>query len=273
LQDAIIYFHEALKLKPENLETCINLAGIYLRKRDENNAIKYYEQVLKINPHNEEAKYLIAALKSENLSIAPTQYVQHLFDNYANHFDQHLQLLKYKVPEEIYNEIIKILGKEIKNLVILDFGCGTGLAGEKFSLHADKIIGIDLSERMLEIAKQKNIYDELKMGNENDIINYPHIDLIIAADTFVYIGDLDKMFANCRKILKLGGLLAFTTEQTDHYPYLLQKTARFAHSISYLNELSIKNNFTILINKNIIARTNEGNEVKCNLFIVKILTH
>ena len=270
-QDAIIYFNEALKLDSENHETCINLAAIYLKLEDYVNAIKYYEKVLAIDPYNKETQYLLAALtKKSNPITAPSEYIQHLFDNYAEHFDQHLEILEYKAPQLLYDATIKTC-RDIKNWNILDLGCGTGLCGEKFKSLANKLIGIDLSPKMIEIAKQKNVYNQLQVGDiASKMLDYNNIDLIIASDTLVYIGDLHQIFMNCSKILKPNGWFVFTIEPTDIYPYLLQKTARFAHCEKYIEELSIKNNFTIALHNKITARKQKGINVIQDIFIIKI---
>lgn len=271
-KDAILYFNEALKLAPENRETCNNLAAIYIKLEDYPNAIKYYEKVLITDPNNQEAKYLIAALTGQNVVSAPPEYIQHLFDNYAERFDQHLEMLKYNVPQLLYDAIIKTCGNDIKNWSILDLGCGTGLSGEKFHFLADKLIGIDLSPNMVEIAKQKNVYNELYIDDiECKILDFHKIDLILAADTLVYIGDLNQIFANCSKALKTNGWFAFTIEQTDSYPYILQNNARFAHCIKYIEELAIKYNFYIEFHNHITARKQRGKDVLSVLFILKSL--
>ena len=58
---------------------------------------------------------------------------------------------------EIYGD------EDKKNLKLLDFGCGTGLLGqvlkEKFGFN--NLVGLDVSEDMLEKAKQKAIYNKL----------------------------------------------------------------------------------------------------------------
>ncbi|WP_371440254.1 methyltransferase domain-containing protein [Candidatus Coxiella mudrowiae] len=50
---------------------------------------------------------------------------------------------------------------------MLNFGCGTGLCGEYFKPLAKELIGVDLSEKILLIAKNKNIYNILLKINHS----------------------------------------------------------------------------------------------------------
>jgi len=50
----------------------------------------------------------------------------------------------------------KILGENCKNKVVLDYGCGNGIHSVPLAkMGAKKVIGIDLSEKSLEIAREK----------------------------------------------------------------------------------------------------------------------
>jgi predicted TPR repeat methyltransferase len=172
----------------------------------------------------------------------------------------------------LFSKILENFPDKNIKLNILDLGCGTGLVGEKFQQIAKKLIGLDLSQKMLEIAKQKNIYTELKLGNIEDVIDeYSNIDLIIASDTFVYIGDLTKIFIKCHNALAQDGLLAFTTEKTTHYPFTLQRSARFAHSKRYIEELAAKHNFTILSEELTTIRTQQNKPVESYIYILKVM--
>jgi predicted TPR repeat methyltransferase len=108
---------------------------------------------------------------------------------------------------------------------------------------------------MLVLAQQKNIYQELKHA---DIVvaldDYQNQDLIIAADVLTYLGDLTELFAKVKKALAAKGLFIFTIEHTNHYPYILQTSARYAHSEKYISELASQQHFKILTQKKVTLR-------------------
>lgn len=271
--DAIQYFKEALKLDPNHIATHINMAAIYLNVADFKKAEQHYIHIQKLQPDNTEINYILDAIRqNEAPKTAPQTYIKHLFDQYAPYYDEHLtKTLGYNVPQILRATIEPYLPAEKSNgYTVLDLGCGTGLSGITLRKQATKLIGIDLSEKMIAIAKQKNIYDELQTADINDAIkNYTNIDLIIAADTFVYLGDLQKLLKNIKSALTSQGIFAFTVEKTYTYPYHLQQTARFAHSKKYIDELINELNFTLLSCTNIKLRKEQANIIEGYLFILQ----
>lgn len=269
--EAIQYFNEAVKLNPNHLFAHVNLGASYLKIEDYQNAILHYQEALRINPENREYSYIVNALNNPDLlpNAAPQEFVKNLFAQYAPYYEQHLFLLGYNTPEMLYKAIVGLIGPENNSLTILDLGCGTGLIGEKFRLLAKKLIGIDLAEEMVAIARQKEVYDELLVADIlTAITQHQDLDLIIAADTFVYIGDLEQIFAQSKAALKPNGILAFTIEKTYKYPYQIQKSMRFAHSKQYIEELAQKYYFNIKNCQNLILRKDKNSQIEGYLYIL-----
>lgn len=268
--DAIQYLQEALKLLPNNLDTYLNLAAAYLKKEDIPNATKYYQAAFKLKPEDKEIKYILNALEQNEIpEAAPNEYLQHLFDQYAPYFEKHLQFLDYRVPDLLYNAIATLKLKN-QELAILDLGCGTGLAGEKFRPLAKKLIGIDISSKMIEVAANKHLYDELKVTDiKQALTDFTELDLILAADVFTYIGDLEEIFSKAYHALNEKGYFAFTTEKTRHYPYTLQKSARYAHANKYIKKLAKNNHFKILKQDEVILRKQKNHPVEGYLYLLQ----
>ena len=171
-------------------------------------AEKHFLKALEIQPHDPEIEYILSSISEneEKPNHAPKEYLQHLFDEYAPHFDKHLtEFLKYETPKNIAKAITEELGTEKDELTILDLGCGTGLAGNELQPLAKNLIGIDISEKMIEAANQKEIYDKLEVMDINQALkHYTNNDLIIATDVFTYVGDLTEIF---KKLLQHGFVL------------------------------------------------------------------
>lgn len=270
-KEAIMYFEQTLNFQPNHIGALTNVSSIYLKLGEYSNAAKYFREILRLQPNNNEAYFILSALGEINSPFekAPNLYIQNLFDNYAFHYEEHLALLDYKIPELILKTINEIT-EAGSNWNVLDLGCGTGLVGEKIRPFAKNLIGIDLSEKMLSLAKQKNLYDELSLDDINESIKkYSNLDLVIAADTLVYIGNLSKIFEQLYTAVKVGGMVIFTIEKTSKYPYELQKTARFAHSKKYIKELVKKYNFDILLQQNAFLRKHNGKNLEGYFYVLK----
>ena len=122
---------------------------------------------------------------------------------------------------------------------IIDLGCGTGLFGMEIKQFCGHLEGIDLSEKMLDEAKGKCVYNKLI---KQDIITYLsnenlNFDYFIATDVFVYIGDLRDVFRLIKSRNKTGGKLAFSTEDYDGDGFFLEQSGRYSHSKTYIESL------------------------------------
>jgi predicted TPR repeat methyltransferase len=176
----------------------------------------------------------------------PESYVRHLFDQYAGRYDSALtEHLRYRGPAillEAVQHVMRDLRRPPPFGGVLDLGCGTGLAGAAFRPFASRLVGVDLSSGMIAKANEKGIYDETHVAGVEDYLNEAtaanpeRYDLVLAADVFVYIGDLAPIFAGIRKILAPGGMLAFTVETHAEDGIKLLPTQRFAHGENYLRQ-------------------------------------
>jgi predicted TPR repeat methyltransferase len=59
-------------------------------------------------------------------------------------------------------------------------------------------------------------------------------DLVFAADTIIYLGELTGFFAAAARVTPPAGLVAFNIETTWDAPYLLLPSGRFAHAVAAL---------------------------------------
>jgi predicted TPR repeat methyltransferase len=194
-------------------------------------------------------------------------YVRHLFDQYAGRYDTALtEHLRYRGPAimlEAVQRVMRSLGCPPQFGEVLDLGCGTGLAGEVFRPLASHLVGVDLSSAMVAKANEKGIYDETHVAKIEDFLSAAatepgRYDLVIAADVFVYVGDLAPIFAAIDKILAPGGLLAFTVETHSGDGVKLLPTLRFAHSETHLRQLLVANTLAVRHLANTSVRSEKG---------------
>jgi predicted TPR repeat methyltransferase len=86
-------------------------------------------------------------------------------------------------------------------------------------------------------------------------------DLAVAADVFVYIGDLSRVFHEVRGALRDGGLFGFSVEASEGQDFVLRSTLRYAHSAAYLRTLSQHHGFILETIESKVLRQEDGNDV------------
>ncbi len=175
-------------------------------------------------------RHQIDALTAEPVSRAPAEYVEAYFDRFADSFDtQMFDVLQYCGPRKL-SRLVAATGSPSART--LDLGCGTGAAGALLRPRATRLVGVDLSANMLEKARTKGVYDALERA---DMIEYlaahaSAFDLVFAADSLIYLGDLSALLEAAAGALAPGGSLALTLEATTRSAYELTTSGRFAHS-------------------------------------------
>ena len=177
--------------------------------------------------------------------------------------------LEYKAPK-IIAEIITAKKPNALLGSVLDLGCGTGLVGDEIKNFSTRLDGIDLSKSMLDVAKSKNVYDNLK---HQDIIGYLstadlNFDYFISADVFVYVGDLTDIFRLIKFRNKSGGKFVFSTEHTDKVGFVLEKTGRYSHSKKYIESLCKKFDYKLSHFEKNHLRKEKNNWVIGGLYIL-----
>jgi len=264
--EAIISMKRALALEPEFTNASDSLAVLYMKKGDTGEAINMFRRMLDLDKDNASARHLLAALEGQASTETPSDYIVELFDGYAGDFEHHLvEKLDYKTPQKLYDTVEEFIRDRQSELNVIDLGCGTGLCGPLFRKHARFLKGVDLSPGMLVRAKERNIYDELVegdltvgLGTARDVY-----DMVIAADVFVYVGELRPVFEATARVLRPGGLFAFSLEAEEGCDELvLRPTGRYAHSIGYTRRLAEITGLQEMHLENSVLRMNEGQPIE-----------
>ena len=238
---------------------------------------------------NESARHMLAAVTADaTMTRASNDYVKALFDDYAGNFEHSLvQELGYTGYERLRVGFDRAFADQPipKFKKAVDAGCGTGLVGEQFRNITDYLIGVDLSEAIINEAIQlrPDLYDEVIAGDITEVfVNQAPLDLIVAADSYIYFGDLDPLFDSMRKGLTSGGYAAFTMENVDteaeasleeskpDWRWQLTASGRFAHRKEYVEEVSRKHGFRIFYYQAMNDfRYEKGQGVRGHLFILQ----
>lgn len=187
----------------------------------------------------------------------PTHYLQKLKKNWNNLADEDALWAILSDPTKKHNkwqleEFFKIGENEISNVFkelesldlkvkfgrCLDFGCGAGRLTQALGNFFNESIGVDISEKMIELARNYNSRDNCKFFvNEDENLNLfsdGYFDFIYSSITFQHIYPTYALayLRACLKKLAIGGVIVFqiTTKEKANlrnyfknaFPYLLK---------------------------------------------------
>ena len=111
---------------------------------------------------------------------------------------------------------IRKLLPELNGKSVLDLGCGYGHNCIDFvNRGADKVVGIDISEKMLAVAKEESANDKIEYRNMSmtDISMLGEtFDFIYSSLAFHYVKDFNAFAKDMYSVLNAGGLLLFSQE-------------------------------------------------------------
>ena len=123
-----------------------------------------------------------------------------------------------------YFKISKSKQLPLKNLKILDIGCGGGLISEPMCRLGANVTGIDASEKNINIAK-------LHASKNNLDIKYLHtvpenfdqkdkFDIILNLEVVEHVENLDLYLSSCHKLLKQNGIIFTATINKTFTSYI-----------------------------------------------------
>ena len=195
-------------------------------------------------------------------AIAPESFVRSLFDQYAESFDAHLvNNLSYRAPDLLAEAVCR-LGRD-RFAEAIDLGCGTGLCGAAFRSVTGFLAGVDLSPAMIEVSRSKGFYDRLVVQGLHDFMAAEpasSADLVLAADVFIYVGDLAPVFGLARRLLRAEGIFAAALQSADA-GFGLGPDLRYAHAPAYVREIAARADLDIAMMENATYRRDAGEDV------------
>ncbi|MEN8117802.1 MAG: class I SAM-dependent methyltransferase [Bacteroidota bacterium] len=205
-----------------------------------------------------------------------------LANEFATEYDKAILNNNWNGPEIIFNAVHPFLQPKSK---ILDLGIGTGESSKHLHEAGHVITGLDGSEKMLEQCQKKKIASEFIL---HDIESFPYpfgnklFEAIISNGLFHLIHPLKPVFAEIARILKPGGIFAFTFENTDDVseshevtPGVWERKTQsgvltYKYSEKEISEYLISNNFEIISQARFMAFTNT--EHKKDIYFNLIIT-
>ena len=194
-----------------------------------------FEEWLAEEPDDPIARHMLAACSGRDVPArASDAFVEATFDSFAGSFDAKLAKLLYRAPA-LVAEMLARSGVEASNdLDVLDAGCGTGLCGPLLAPYARRLVGVDLSERMLAQARARDVYDELVKGELTEYLR--GVRRHVRRDR---VGGHARLLRAARggraaaeRALRPGGRVVFTVEEQADAGYSLSVTAATAMRVT-----------------------------------------
>lgn len=248
LPTAIAEFQRALRLDTGLVAARFMLGCAWIEAGEAEKAADAFDRI----PPDEAPRELMGKYAEiETMRARPrsdARYVRHLFDQFSSDYDTRmLGQLGYQAPQ-ILRDLAELLGLSAHGkLAVLDLGCGTGLAGAMFRDIASRLDGVDLSPAMVALARKRGIYDEIVVADIETALDDSsrRYDLVLAADTLVYLGDLAKLFRSAARVLAPAGHFLFTVERKDGDGYDLGPKRRWRHAEAYLRATAEAQGFAV----------------------------
>ncbi len=274
LDKAIYWYQQVLAIEADHLAAHNTLAYLYHKRGEKKRAVSHYQAVVERDPHHQGANYMLAALQGDsNILASPMDYVRTVFDNYAESFEQSLiDKLEYRVPQQLRKLCGSILPPRFSASRLLDLGCGTGLSGAVFADMAERIDGVDISQKMLAIAREKELYTQLA---GEDIIRFltdsrEKYSFFLACDVFNYFGDLAAVFTAITASALPDSYLCFSTEAQQKEGFALRETGRFTHNPDYIRSFFDNKRYTLMAEREAVLRRERDIRVTGTLWLVRL---
>lgn len=263
---AFNFYIRAIDINPNDNFTNISLANMIYQNsvKDAILGADLAKKWYALYPMNSVAIHTYQAISGKTAEINKNaDYVERLFDNFSATFDEVLTSIEYDTPKKIGRILNEVIKPEMDSLDILDAGCGTGMCGEylrPFAKNAIGLTGVDLSEKMLEEAVKKGLYNYLLKSDIAKFMNgiKAGFDLIVSADVFIYIGDLKEVIKSAFFSLKDEGIFIFSVSLTNKKDFILDKSGRYFHNIDYVKNILLENSFSVEYAENDAIRMEFG---------------
>lgn len=155
---------------------------------------------------------------TKNIISNPDKLSHEIYSD-RNFADKYSNMIEANSINALYERPATMSLVEVsKGMKVLDAGCGPGVYSEWLFDKGAEVTAIDYSDEMLKIAQGKGINARFIKANMNyplDFLNDGEFDLVLSSLTIHYIKDWRILFSEFNRVLKMNGVLVFST----HHPF------------------------------------------------------
>ena len=131
------------------------------------------------------------------------------WDKHADGWNSNSDVIEYS--DKAFQSLCETL--DIRNLRVLDFGCGTGLLTEKIASLVKEVVALDTSEKMLSVLNNKKLSNVTTISKElsEDLLKENSLfaqkfDLVVASSVCAFLPDFEKTLVLIQSLLKTDGV-------------------------------------------------------------------
>jgi len=136
------------------------------------------------------------------------------YDEWAENYDADLDSWDYRAPGVV---VESVLTNRPDAKSVLDVGCGTGLVGRALRAkgYEGRLVGLDISEASLQIARQAGAYDELRPADLQQPLEIPDagVDALVCVGVMTYLPEVEATWREFARVVSSGGLVVVTMRE------------------------------------------------------------
>ncbi len=173
-----------------------------------------------------------------------TEANREVWDNYSREYQAEWHdALDHDVfwgPSMPSESKLRVLG-DVAGKDVLELGCGGGQAGVFLATQGARVSALDVSENQLEhgraLARRRGVQVRFVRGSADDLSFQPDasLDVVFSSFAFGFVEDLDRAFREAFRVLRPGGLFAFSWSSPIHMSTSLAQDGTVHFDRSYFD--------------------------------------
>ncbi len=136
------------------------------------------------------------------------------YDEWASGYDEDLASWSYRAPQ-VVAETVTTRHPEAGS--VLDVGCGTGLVGRALRARefTGQIVGLDVSQASLEIARRFGVYDSVELADLQQPLSVEDdsFDAVVCVGVMTYLPEVEVVWRELARVVRPGGLVVVTQRE------------------------------------------------------------
>ena len=136
------------------------------------------------------------------------------YDKWAESYDDDLDSWSYQAPAVVAETVVT---RQPDARSVLDVGCGTGLVGKALRARgcAARMVGLDISQTSLRVARQTGCYDVLEPADLQQPLGFEDnaFDVLVCAGVMTYLPDVEAVWREFARVVRSEGLVVVTQRE------------------------------------------------------------